>query len=147
MSADGLFRILQIEDNQGDVVALRRSLLRTGVDLKIQAVPKAERALEILRETPSHHFGLILIDINLPGMGGLDFLKLLKTHAISAGTPLFVLTSSQSEADVARAYAHGADGYLVKPDDAAGYTGLAGFLTDIWMGGETPAYAGLRVPR
>ncbi len=147
MSADGVFRILQIEDNQGDVVALRRSLSRTGVDITVQAVPKAERALDILRETPSHHFGLILIDINLPGMGGLDLLKLLKTYAISAGTPLFVLTSSQSEADVALAYARGADGYLVKPDDAAGYAGLAGFLADIWKGGAMPAYAGLRAPR
>ena len=100
-----------------------------------------------MAETQPYEFALILIDINLPGIDGLSLLKVLKSKAILATTPVFVLTSSESQTDISSAYQHGADGYLVKPYDAAGYASLAAFLVDIWNGGTNPIYPGLRIPQ
>jgi CheY-like chemotaxis protein len=146
MSDMSVFRVLQIEDNEGDVLALRRSLKRAGADAEVMAVAHAEQALEILAEAPPSHFGLILVDINLPGMSGLDLLKALKTESYLAEVPLFVLSSSLRDGDVELAYAQGADGFLAKPGDADGYAGLACFLVDIWNGSGAATYDGLRVP-
>ena len=146
MPETGLFRVLQIEDNEGDVLALRRSLKRTGADAEVIAVARAEDALDLLAAAPQYYYGLILVDINLPGMSGLDLLNALKTEAFQAEAPLFVLSSSQREEDVARAYSRGADGFLAKPADAESYASLARFLVDIWNGTGCATYDGLRVP-
>jgi len=146
MSETGVFRVLQIEDNEGDVLALRRSLKRAGAEAEVTAVARAEQALEILAEASPYHYGLILVDINLPGMSGLDLLRALKTESYQAEAPLFVLSSSLRDDDVGLAYAGGADGFLAKPGDAEGYAGLARFLVDIWNGSGAATYDGLRVP-
>ena len=146
MTETSVFRILQIEDNDGDVLALRRSFMRIGANVELTAVSRVEEGLKRLADTKASDFGLVLIDINMPGLSGFDLLKTLKAKTIRSSVPLFVLSSSHYEEDVALSHRLGADGFLTKPNDAAGFTKLAQFLHDIWNGRSDASYEGLRVP-
>ncbi len=147
MAFDGVFRLLQIEDCTGDVLALRRSLKRTGAPVEITVAASAERALDLLAISPLSYFDLVLTDINLPGMSGLDFLAALKTRAVRVESLIFVLSSSTREADIALAYSRGADGFLVKPYDSETYERFGRFLVSIGHGDIQAVYDGIQVPQ
>ena len=141
-----VFRVFQIEDNVGDAAALRYVFRRLDPEIELTTVSSAERALVLLSEAAPFHYSLLLVDINLPQMNGLEFLKRLKKTAITTGAPVFILSSSQLDSDVAQAYSAGADGYLIKPSDSVGYKDLAKYLYGIWTGDGPTTFANLRVP-
>lgn len=134
MAIPDTLRILLVEDNPGDVVALRRALKRTSPVTELVSVDSAEAALRQLGDNPGEVFGLMLLDINLPKMSGLDLLAKLRSEAWLQNTPVMILSTSRSRRDVEAAFAIGIDGYLVKPAEADDYYRLGRLLTSSWEG-------------
>jgi CheY-like chemotaxis protein len=76
---------------------------------------------------------LILLDLNLPRMDGRELLATLKSDPDFASIPLLVFTTSSSDPEVARAYAHHANAFLTKPIDLAGFLALVRAIDGFWF--------------
>lgn len=133
-------RILLVEDDADHVELVRRGLagLRSPVELTVCA--DAETALDSLRAGAEPH--LILLDLRLPKMTGLQFLSELKAAPGLSAIPCVVLTTSEAEADVARARELNVDRYLVKPADHDRFAALVDDVERYWSQGSPPQQAG-----
>ena len=133
--------ILLIEDNSDHVELILRSFQDHRVANLIHVIPDGETALSYLfrrgefanpEKSPRPH--LILLDLRLPRIDGLEVLKEIKANKELNQTPVVILTSSQAESDLARAYDLHANSYLVKPLDFAKFTQLLDDLGFYWLG-------------
>ena len=97
--------ILLVEDNPGDFELLRSALVEWKADVRLNLVEDGEQALLYVQQTGLHHKALrpdlILLDLNLPRKGGIEVLASLKSDSKLQEIPVVVLTSSDSDADVA----------------------------------------------
>ncbi len=111
-------RILLVEDNPEDVFLTRKVLRKSGLDGDMQITGDGAEALRILEDmfrAGEHLPDLILLDINLPDMGGMTVLKSIKGDARFSRIPVVMLTCSNADSDIQRSYDLGASTYLVKP--------------------------------
>jgi two-component system, response regulator len=114
--------ILLAEDNAEDAEMTLRALRRNNLANHLHWVKDGEEALEYLFGT-GRHAGrsaarppkLVLLDIKMPKVDGIDVLRRLKESPETRGIPVVVMTSSNEERDVVDAYRHGANSYIVKP--------------------------------
>ena len=114
--------VLLIEDDENDVLIFRRSLAKIHSDLPLLVIPDGQAAWQYLSGAgatprPSRP-SLILLDLKLPKMSGLEILASLKSDPDLRSIPVVIMTSSRAQADVDAVYARGADFYLVKALDA-----------------------------
>lgn len=103
-------RVLVVEDEQDLQDLLRYNLTREGMD--VTCADSGERALEIARQKLPD---LILLDLMLPGVDGLNVCRTLKNEAATAGIPVVMLTAKGEEADIVVGLELGADDYIPKP--------------------------------
>jgi CheY-like chemotaxis protein len=126
--------ILLVDDDDVAAEAVERGLRKHGVDATVVIAEEGAAALHILRNTHATRRirkpCLILLDLNMPGMSGLEFLQQLRADEVLRGTVVFVLTTSGSDADRARTYQHMIAGYLVKSAMGPQCSGLARFLAE-----------------
>jgi two-component system chemotaxis response regulator CheY len=111
-------RALIIDDSAVMRKVIERALRQSGIDfLEILQASNGEEALEILRgDTASAmKIGLIISDINMPVMDGLQFLEARRDQQLAVGVPVVMITTEGSEPFVLRAIAAGAQGYICKP--------------------------------
>jgi two-component system chemotaxis response regulator CheY len=97
---------------------IERALRQSGLDLtEVVEASNGEEALDILRKDAgnSQKIGLIISDINMPVMDGLQFLEARRDQQLAAGVPVVMITTEGSEPFVLRAIAAGAQGYICKP--------------------------------
>jgi len=106
--------ILLIEDDEVDVMAVERTLSRSGVPHRLFRAENGCDALEQLRGGQLPATDLILLDLNMPRMGGLEFLRRLRADPALASTPAFVLTTSSRSEDMEESERLGAAGYFLK---------------------------------
>lgn len=114
-------KILLVEDNPEDAYLTRKILRKSGLDRDLKIAGDGKKALAALEEmvTESDRLpDLILLDINLPVMGGLELLRRLKQDSRHHKIPVVMLTSSNIDDDISRSYDLGASTYLVKPISA-----------------------------
>ena len=126
-------RLILVEDNPGDVILVKRALKRVNPGIEVVPADSAEAALELLA-ADTQGFDLMLLDLNLPHMNGLDLLKRVKSEAWLRKMPVIVLSSSNAPEDVSESYANHANGYIVKPMGMGDYDRLAHFINDSWFG-------------
>ena len=114
--------ILHIEDNENDVVMVQRALAGAGISHPLQIVRNGARAIDyLLGQGPFDRREfyplpcLMLLDLDMPLVSGLEFLKWRQGQPVFQRIPVIVLTLSQRPADVAAAYECGANSYLAKP--------------------------------
>ena len=135
-SADPL-TILLVEDNRDHAELIQRSLQEHGLVGRIEHVLDGEAALRYLfrrgefsdRPRPR----LILLDLRLPRVDGLEVLHEIKRSPELQQIPAVVLTTSDADRDVSRAYAEHANSYLVKPVDFSQFDGLMRDLGRYWL--------------
>lgn len=133
--------ILLVEDNEDHAELIKRSLAENRVANRIIWVDNGEKALhyllhqeEYLGPGASPAPNLILLDLRLPRMDGLEVLKQIKGHGELRHIPVVILTSSAAETDIAKAYELNANSYIVKPLDFLKFTELLDDLGFYWLG-------------
>jgi len=130
-------QILLVEDNEGDIVLTLEALKEAKVLNSVQVVKDGEAALQYIRkegrykntETP----GLILLDINLPKVNGMEVLKEIKKNVDLMIIPVVMLTTSDSEKDIREAYQHHANCFITKPVDYQKFIDVVHTIKDFWI--------------
>lgn len=114
--------VLLIEDDPNDAVLFRRALRKANVATPVTVVEDGEAAIRWLKTKAestsageSDWPGIILLDLKMPRRSGLEVLEWLRRQPAWLRVPVIVFTSSRESEDIARAYALGANSYLVKP--------------------------------
>lgn len=114
--------ILLVEDEPAHAELTRRAIRKAGNANRIDIVSDGEEALDYLYNQGKYEDkvkypmpGLILLDIKLPGIDGIDVLKMIKEDPLLRRIPVIMLTTSEREEDIARAYNHYVNSYLTKP--------------------------------
>ena len=130
--------ILLVEDDAGDQKLIRTSLMKQRIANDIQVAQSGEEAIDYLAECKAglagHSMpGLILLDLNMPGMGGKEFLRQIKADAELDTIPVVVLTTSDSELDVLESYKLHASGYIKKPVNPQEFRNVMCTLEDYWF--------------
>ena len=141
--------ILLVEDNQDDVDLTLRALRQHKLVSEVVVVKDGAEALDYLfargpyeDRNPDAVPQLVLLDINLPKLSGLEVLRQLRQDARTKLLPVVMLTTSREERDVAESYANGANSYVQKPVDFAAFTEAVRQLGVYWlMLNETPWHA------
>ena len=111
-------RVMLVEDNPEDVGFTKIILRKTGLDRNLLVAPDGKEAIEALaclKDNESRIPDLILLDINLPDISGIDLLTKLKRDHEFSRIPVVMLTGSNFDDDIQKSYDLGASTYLVKP--------------------------------
>ncbi len=135
--------ILHIEDDQVDKMVIDRVIKLLNITSQLLHAPNGKEALDILRGTNGKTKAdpmpnVILLDINMPKMNGLEFLKELRADESIKSISVFVLTTSNDDADRKEAYDHNVAGYILKPVDIAQFETTFQVLANFWKICEWP---------
>jgi chemotaxis family two-component system response regulator Rcp1 len=129
--------IFLIEDNPGDVLLTREALRDAKVLNRLTVASNGEEALAMLRHEGIHANGirpdLILLDLNLPRLSGLEVLAAIRTDPALATLPVVMLTSSAAEHDVGDSYALGVNCYVTKPVDIEQFLQVVRSVEQFWF--------------
>lgn len=132
--------ILYIEDNPSDIELTLRALNKHNVANSIQVIKDGEEALEYIYATDRYaerdikeNPKVILLDLKLPKVDGLEILKRLKAEEQTKSIPVVVLTSSREEKDIIKSYNYGVNSYVVKPIDFANFSEAISTLGLYWL--------------
>ncbi len=129
--------ILLVEDNPGDVVLTRMALQKCRISNTLHVVDDGEKALQFLRGQGEYEGrvvpDLVLLDINLPRVNGLQVLKEVKTDEKLRQIPIIMLTSSVREQDVCDAYGYHANSYITKPASLPQLINALQSIEDYWF--------------
>jgi CheY-like chemotaxis protein len=128
--------ILLIEDDEVDVMTVRRSLRDLGAEHPLDHVSDGEEGLAFLRDPAQPRPGLILLDLNMPRMNGVEFLAVLKHDPMLKRIPVVVLTTSQEESDRMASFDQNVSGYMLKPVDYQQFMRTMQVILDYWSTSE-----------
>jgi two-component system, chemotaxis family, response regulator Rcp1 len=133
-------KILLVEDNDGDIVLTKEAFLEAKLLNEIAVAKDGEQALDYLyrRDHYEHDNNwilpdLILLDINLPKISGLEVLSEIKQHQHLKIIPVIMLTTSQSEKDILASYQHYANCYITKPVDLGKFLEVVRTIENFWI--------------
>lgn len=137
---DQAAEILLVEDSPDDVAFFFRTFEKAGFTARLRAVPDGAEALDFLFAT-GRYAGrnralrprLVVLDLKLPKLSGLEVLRRLKTDPETRTIPIVVLSSSQEERDLIESYALGANSYIVKPMDFGQFGDSVRALGQYWL--------------
>ncbi len=132
------FSILLVEDDVVDVMSVKRALRELNSNSALNVAGNGEEALARLRKPEQPLPGIILLDINMPRMNGLDFLKILKADDRLRRIPVVVLTTSKEEKDRLESFNLSVAGYMIKPVEYAGFVEVVRTIQKYWNLSEMP---------
>lgn len=136
---------LVVDDNELDFEKIRRGFKRLNITNPIVSATDGYGALDILRGTNGTQKlqwpYIVMLDLNMPKMNGLEFLDEMRKDNSIAHAPVFVLTTSDRQEDVAAAYRYNICGYIVKPIAMVAMIDALATLKSFWDLSEFPADA------
>lgn len=126
--------VLLVEDNPMDVDLTQRAFARRKLTNPVQVARDGE---EVLAWIPRWEAGelrpvMILLDLKMPKIDGLEVLRVLKAHPVFRTIPVVVLTTSAEDSDIQAAYQLGANSYIIKPVDFGKFMDVAGQIELYW---------------
>jgi two-component system, chemotaxis family, response regulator Rcp1 len=129
--------ILLVEDNDTDIELTQLSFERSGFAVKLHVVRDGEQCIEFLKKSGAYVDAptpqLILLDLHMPRMGGLEVLKEINACPQLRMQPVVVLTTSGHEVDVCEAYRQRCSGYIVKPIGFTAFAEAIRLLLSYWL--------------
>jgi len=130
--------ILLVEDDQVDCMTIKRALEEEKINNRLDIVSNGEEALAYLLSSENDLPGIILLDLNMPRMNGIELMKTIKTHPGLKKVPMVVLTTSRAEQDINDSFELGAAGYMVKPLDYRKFIDAVVTIYRYWRLSELP---------
>jgi CheY-like chemotaxis protein len=134
------FVILLVEDDLAHAEIVKRNFEKFRIANRMISVPDGQDALDYLYQRAafsdpgtSPRPGLILLDLRLPRVDGLQVLKIIKEDPTLLQIPVVILTTSSSETDMSKAYEYHANSYLVKPVDFSQFSELLVLFGAYWL--------------
>jgi two-component system response regulator len=132
--------ILLVEDNSSDEKLTVLALRKCEVPNEVIVVRDGAEALDFLFATGAHAGrdtsalpALVLLDLNLPKINGLEVLRRIRANETTGALPVVILTSSKQDEDITQGYASGANAYVRKPVDYAEFVTAAQTLGVFWL--------------
>ncbi|RKD97443.1 response regulator [Halopiger aswanensis] len=128
--------ILLVEDNPGDVRLIQEAFKELPTEVTLCVVTDGDDALTLLQNRRAEAAALpdlVLLDLNLPRMGGLEFLEAIQDEPAFARLPVLVLTSSEAYEDVLESYELAANAYLTKPTDPDEFSSMVETIAEFWF--------------
>ncbi len=135
--------LLLIDDDEVDVMTLKRALKQNNITNPLYIATNGLEALEMLRGNTMPKLipgdrKLVLLDLNMPKMGGIEFLRELRADPNLRGIPVIVLTTSNEDRDIVEAYKLNVAGYIIKPVIFKKFVEAIETLNKYWMLSEMP---------
>lgn len=130
--------ILLVEDDRVDVMTVQRALKEIRVTNPVEVAGNGEEALKFLNNTTNPKPGIILLDLNMPKMNGIEFLKRAKQDDRLKKIPVVVLTTSKDEQDKVESFNLGVAGYMIKPVDYRKFVEVIKAIDMYWTLSELP---------
>lgn len=131
------FQVLLIEDDPGDVELTQAALAKSKLKINLNVVNDGEEALAYLRReeqyTDTVRPNLIVLDLNLPGLSGLEVLSSIKSDQRLKLIPVVILTTSDAETDIVESYQLGANCYVTKPLGLKEFAKIVSSIEDFWF--------------
>ena len=128
--------ILLVEDNPNDIEFAKRAFAREGIANEIIVAEDGRQALDHLLD-PGRDCkglpGLVLLDLKMPGVDGLEVLRQMRQNEKTRRIPVIILTSSNEDNDLRQAYDLGANSYIRKPIDFAVFQNTVKVLSAYWL--------------
>lgn len=129
--------ILLVEDNEGDIILTLEALKEGKLKNTVQVARDGQMALDMLLKVSPYENqitpDLILLDINLPKLDGIEVLNQIKTHSFLKRIPVIMLTTSSAEADILKSYNNYANCYISKPVSLASFMEVIASIEDFWV--------------
>jgi CheY-like chemotaxis protein len=129
-------KMLVIEDEKVDALSIGRVLKQHFAGVGLEVVTNGEQALDWIqrfRHDPEAPVFLILMDLTMPRMSGLDLISEFKNHPYLRNVPIVILSGSENPQAIKSAYTSGACGYVVKGETAVEMRGLLRKTLDYWL--------------
>ena len=130
--------ILLVEDDRVDAMTVKRALKDIKVTNRLDIVNNGEEALIFLRNPENEKPGIILLDLNMPRMNGIEFLEIAKKDDDLKKIPIVVLTTSKEEQDKVDSFNFGVAGYMIKPVDYLKFVEVVKTIDLYWSLSELP---------
>jgi CheY-like chemotaxis protein len=131
--------ILLVEDDQIDTMTVKRALKELHVTNPVVHAENGEAALRLLNDPANDRPCLILLDLNMPVMGGIEFLRVIKSDDLNLRRiPVVVLTTSEEQRDKVESFDLGVAGYMRKPVDYQQFVETMRTIDAYWTVSELP---------
>ena len=138
-----VIKVLVVEDNPNDVAIVKRAMRKSDVKSELYFARDGAEALDFLYQQGDFEDAprpdLILLDLNLPKIKGLEVLTKIKADEHLRRLPVIVLTISEREEDMVKAYDSGAASYMTKPVDSKDFERLIQTVQDYWQIARVPS--------
>lgn len=133
-----LVNILLVEDDEVDIMNVQRAFKKNNIRNPLQVARNGVEAMELLNGNTIPTPKIVLLDINMPKMGGIEFLSEIRKHPELRSLSVFVMTTSNEESDKIAAYDLNVAGYILKPLSFEGFTSAVAILNHYWHLCEMP---------
>jgi CheY-like chemotaxis protein len=130
--------ILLVEDDKVDAMTVTRSLREIHVLNQVKVAGNGEEALQYLQDSSGELPCIILLDLNMPKMNGIEFLQIIKQDSAFKKIPVVVLTTSKNEQDKLESFNLGVAGYMIKPVDYQQFVEVVRTINLYWTLSEMP---------
>jgi CheY-like chemotaxis protein len=130
-----LLNILFVEDDAIEVMMFNRVIQKIGINHKLIEANNGENALKILNAKEIIP-DIILLDLNMPKLNGIEFLKIIKNNEVLKQIPIIIFTTSNNHRDISDCYKIGIAGYIIKPLKYDDYTVLVQKTLEYWSSNE-----------
>jgi DNA-binding response OmpR family regulator len=130
--------ILLVEDDHVDAMTVKRALKELNITNMLDVVHNGEEALTFLNNPENEKPGIILLDLNMPKMNGIEFLQIAKKDDNLKSIPVVVLTTSKDDQDKVDSFNFGVAGYMIKPVDYRKFVEVVRTIDLYWTLSELP---------
>ena len=130
--------VLLVEDDMIDAMAVERAFKELNIRKALVHVKNGEEAIEYLKNNIHNMPGFILLDLNMPKMGGIEFMKIAKADEGMKKIPIIVLTTSEADQDRVETFGLGVAGYIIKPVIRENLTKTVKTIDEYWALSKFP---------